>query len=223
MRTLILGSILTISLLGTGPVLAHDEARDDRGVSREEVERKRQEVREMERELRERERDEDAAYERRRRDHHHGRIWLGVGAGVGVANVETVCNPPGSSDDCSESGFLNTWSGNVTMSGSHGGAIRLRGVRATDKHDDARTPYETAALVGSRFGRSNWYGMVGYGRVHHPDDEAVRDESGGFAWEILFAPSTDGPVGLELGFMGNGGHHADYVAFNLGMRFGALR
>lgn len=225
MRKTILGTVAALGLAFAMPALAADRKDDDR-LTREEVEERKREVREMERELREQERDEDRVHERRaaRRQHHRGRAWIGVGAGVGYGSVETVCSPPSSSNrECTEGGILDTFTGNVTLAGANGAALRLRGIREGDKENDGRTPYETAALIGSRFGRSNWYGLVGYGRVHHPDDEAVKDESGGFAWEILFAPSHTGPVGLELGFQGHNGRQADFVAFNIGMRFGVLR
>lgn len=226
MRTLILGSILTATLLGAAMPAAADRRASDT-PTREEVERRKQEVREMERELREQERAEDEAYERRarHRDRHRGRMWLGVGTGVGYGSVETTCSPGSFGDDCREEGIVNTYVANITLASSEGAAIRLRGMRQTDKGDDARTPYEQAALVGTRFGRSNWYGLVGYGQVRHADDEFVKgpgERAGGLAWEIMFAPSTEGPVGLELGFQGNNGHYVDYVAFNVGMRFGAL-
>jgi hypothetical protein len=236
MRTLTLPAVLTLTLLGAA-MPAH--AQDDTGVTREEVERKKEEVRELERKLREQESaaeaeriqdelrrrresrgDDDYYGDRRRRD--SGRMWLGVGTGVGYAHAEVTCSGGGFGAECSEEGLVNTYAANLTLSSPRGLTARLRGLRDTDKGDDVHTPYEVAALVGTRFGRSGWYGMAGYGRIYHPDDRFPRNHTGGLAWEILFAPATDGPVGLELGFQGNNGHYVDYVAFTIGMRFGAL-
>lgn len=217
----------------------HEEATHEDEVTREEVQRKKREVREMERELRrqeqererERDRDRDRDTVRDRDDRHphrHARaepplrLWLGVGAGVGWGAVDVPCQPNSFGADCREEGTLNTYSANATLAGRHG-AIRLRGLRQTDKGDDSRTPYETAALIGSRFGRSSWYGFAGYGRILHADDDFEEEDASGFAWEILFAPASDGPTGFELSFQGNSGEDVDFVAFNIGMRIGALR
>lgn len=224
MRTLTLPSVLALTLLGAGaPALANPSGGDDPAVTQEEVERKRDEVRELERKLREQERAEDAAYQRRARQRDPGNLWIGVGTGVGYGSAEVTCSGSGLGAECTEEGIVNTYVANLTLASPRGLTARVRGIRDTDKGDDVHTPYELAALVGTRFGRSSWYGMAGYGRVYHPDDRFPKDHSGGLAWEILFAPATEGPVGLELGFQGNNGHYVDYVAFNIGMRFGALR
>lgn len=230
MRFLVLG-FTVISLLAATPMLAY--ADDESGVTREEVERKKREVREMERELRRQEREAQAEAEAEadeppvRRGRHtprrsNTRMWIGVGAGVGWGAVDVTCDPGSFGDDCREEGLLNTYTGNVTLAGPHG-ALRLRGLRQSDKGDDRRTPYETAALIGTRFGHSNWYGLAGYGRIRHADDDFPEERAGGFAWEILFAPSSEAITGLELSFQGNTGEDVDFVAFNLGLRFGVLR
>lgn len=162
---------------------------------------------------------------RHRRDHDErpgrsGRAWIGAGTGVGYGSVELPCSG-GLFNDCSEEGRLRTYSANVTFSGRNA-ALRLRGIRDLDKGSDRRTPYETAALVGTRFGRSDWYGLVGAGRIRHADDR-FKGDANGFAWEILLAPSSSGPVGFEMSFQGNSGRDVEFVAFNLGLRFGALR
>lgn len=236
MRLVALGLTL-IGLLAT-PMLAA-AADDDSAVTREQVEQKKREVREMERELREQERErerqreaarqdrdddvyDDDRTERRRARRAAMRMWVGVGAGVGYGAVDVTCTPGSFGDDCREEGILNTYTGNVTLAGP-AGALRLRGIRQADKGDDARTPYETAALIGTRFGRSDWYGLAGYGRVRHPDDEFPEDRAAGFAWEILFAPSSSSLTGLELSFQGNSGEDVDWVGFSIGLRLGALR
>lgn len=231
MRCFLVLGFTVISLLAATPMLAY--ADDDSGVTREEVERKKREVREMERELRRQEREAqaeaDAEMDERPARRRHApprrqtpRMWIGMGAGVGWGAVDVTCNPGSFGDDCREEGILNTYTGNVTLAGA-GGAIRLRGVRQSDKGDDQRTPYETAALIGTRFGHSNWYGLAGYGRIRHADDDFPEQRAGGFAWEILFAPSSEAITGLELSFLGNTGEDVDFVAFNVGLRFGALR
>ena len=151
-----------------------------------------------------------------------GRAWIGVGGGITWGSVDEPCAPASTSDDCEESGGFGSYSANVTVSGRRGAALRVRGLRASGSENGARTPYETAALVGSRFGRSNWYGLVGAGRILHPDDGFVGDAHG-FAWEILFAPASRGPVGFELSFLGNAGEDVDFIGFNTGLRFGSMR
>ncbi|MGH8443078.1 MAG: hypothetical protein ACRETF_09280 [Nevskiaceae bacterium] len=248
-------SLVSWTLLATLPAAAAEPQHDPAGdppaagaqgtdeVTREEVERKKRELREMERELREQERAreverklqerrerseaaQDDEYERResRRRASGMRIWGGLGTGISYAWAETVCSPSFGAE-CSEQGLLNTYMANFTVSANNGMTVRLRGVRATDPGSDQHVPYETAALIGSRFGRSNWYGLFGAGVLHNVDDEFVKgDESTtGLAWEVIFAPSTDSPMGLELGFQGNAGNYADFIAFNFGVRFGALR
>lgn len=225
MRFLALG-FLAASLLVARPAAAHEETgahEHDDGVTREEVREKKRELREMERELRRQEREDQEVRERRHvRREAPVRMWLGAGVGVGWGAVDTPCQPSSFGSDCREEGTLNTYTANATLAGRNG-AIRLRGLRQTDKGDDSRTPYETAALIGTRFGRSAWYGMAGYGRVMHPDDDFQENQASGFAWEILFAPSSDALTGFELSFQGNSGEDVDFVAFNVGMRIGALK
>lgn len=204
-----------------------EEERADREAQRRdraEARRERAEQR-REEEIRGR-RDEEI---RERREVHHEfvtprvRAWAGIGAGVGAANIAVPCgnNPPSADKDCEQSGTTGTYTANVTISGPYT-ALRVRGIRQQDKGDDDRTPYEEAILVGSRFGYSNWYGLAGYGRVLHADDRHPEPD-GGFAWEILFAPSTLSATGLELSFQGNLASDVSFVAVNLGVRFGALR
>lgn len=190
-----------------------------------------QEERDREQERRDREeRRRDRAEARRDRVESHRerdvsslrpRAWIGVGAGAGVASITVPCSSSSTNYDCNQSGDLATYSANVTITGPYT-ALRLRGVRQQDKGDDRHTPYEEAALVGSRFGTSNWYGLAGVGRVQHLDDKHP-DDTHGFAWEILFAPSTFSATGMELSFQGELGNDIDYVGLNLGLRFGALQ
>ena len=243
MRTLTLPAVLTLALLGAAPpALAQDEP----DVTREDVERKKEEVREMERKLREQEseeearriqeelrrrreasRDDDYYDDRRRRERRGGdlQVWAGLGTGLAYGWVETNCGSSGVGAECSEQGVINTYIGNFTVASANGMALRLRGVRASESDNDERTPYETAAMVGFRFGRSSWYGLFGAGVLHNVDDDFVKgdDEVTGLAWEVVFAPSTYGPMGLELGFQGNSSEYADFIAFNIGVRLGALR
>lgn len=208
---------------GTGVQVAHEQKRgrdddhdhdNDDQLTREELRERKRELREQERELRERER-------RKARKPLAPRVWAGIGAGVAYGSVDVPCSPNPVGSDCTEEGDLRTYSANVTFSGRNT-ALRIRGIRDQDKGGDARTPYEVAALIGSRFGRSNWYGLVGAGEIRHPDDK-LKDDAHGFAWEILFAPSSEGPTGLELSFQGNSGKDVDFVGFTLGFRIGALR
>lgn len=223
MRFLALGLMTAVLLVP--PASAHEAGQHEHeeGVTREEVQQKKRELREMERELREQERGAESRHdERRQRREPPVRMWVGVGVGVGWGAVDVPCQQNNFGSDCREEGTLNTYTANATLAGRNG-AVRIRGLRQTDKGDDSRTPYETAALIGTRFGRSSWYGLAGYGRVMHADDDFQEDEASGFAWEILFAPASDGPTGFELSFQGNAGEDVDFVAFNVGMRLGALR
>lgn len=243
MRTLTLPAVLTLALLGAAtPAFAED----DPEVTREDVERKKEEVREMERKLREQEseeearriqeelrrrretsRDDDYYDDRRRRDRRSGdlQLWVGLGTGLSYGWVDTDCDPSGVGPECSEEGLLSTYIGNFTVAADNGMTLRLRGVRASDRGSDEHVPYETAAMVGARFGRSSWYGLFGAGVLHNVDDEFVKgdDTVTGLAWEVMFAPASNGPMGMELGFQGNSSEHAGFIAFNVGVRFGALR
>lgn len=159
--------------------------------------------------------------ERGHRHNHprpHGGAWVGMGLGVLSGTVDYDCPPP-DSGNCSESGAYGTYTANVTVAGPV--VFRARGVRTQDRVD-GRTPYEVAALVGGRFGRSPWYGLVGAGRVRHADDN-VPDANEGVAWEILMAPGSSGGAGFEMSFHGHLGTHVDFVGFSAGMRFGLLR
>lgn len=204
---------------------AHDHDHDhDHGpaaepLTREELRERKRELRRQERGLREQEQE---ARVRKARKAQRPRAWIGLGAGVGYGSVDVACEPDFFRADCTAEGVISTYSANITLSGPNT-ALRLRGIRDADKGGDARTPYETAAMLGSRFGYSNWYGFLGYGRVSHADDRYTRGDAEGLAWEIVFAPSSIGASGFELSFQGNNGHDVDYVAFNLGMRLGALR
>jgi hypothetical protein len=207
-------------------VLAHEERRDhdhdeeDERMTREEIRERKRELRQRERELREQERQEQLERERRRP--MLPRFWVGAGAGGGWATVDVPCPGGSTSDyDCTEEGQLATYSANVTLAGPYT-AVRVRGVRQQDKGRDSRTPYEEAVMVGSRFGRSNWYGFVGAGRIQHADDEFEGDTHG-FAWEIVFAPESHTALGFELSFQGEAGEDVDFFAANIGARFGLLR
>ncbi|MBI3171292.1 MAG: hypothetical protein HYZ32_01705 [Hydrocarboniphaga effusa] len=193
----------------------HDHEGDDQ-ITREELDARKRELREQERELRERERVREA---RRPRP---PRVWVGLGTGVAYASADVQCSSGFFGSDCTEQGDLRTYSANITFAGRHS-ALRVRGIRDQDKGNDARTAYEKAVLIGSRFGHSNWYGMVGYGRILHVDDDYPKDKAEGLAWEILFAPSSQGATGLELSFQGHSGKDVDFVGFTLGFRIGALR
>ncbi|HUS23564.1 MAG TPA: hypothetical protein VM369_01340 [Candidatus Binatia bacterium] len=149
------------------------------------------------------------------------RAWLGAGTGVVVGHVDVPCAPPSTADDCGEDGIFRTYAANLTVALGNGATFRARGLRAED-HDSRHRPWEEAALIGTRLGRGNWYGLIGVGRALHPDDDFV-GEAHGFAWEFLFAPATDGPIGFELSFDGHNGEDLDFFAFNLGLRFGLLR
>lgn len=202
-----------------GPDEALQLAHDDRDTHDHDDTPTREELRERKRELRAQEREERV---RKARTSLRPRFWVGVGGGAGYASVDVPCETTFFGDDCTEEGSVHTYSANVTLSGPHT-ALRLRGIRDSDKGDDARTPYETAAMLGSRFGYSNWYGFLGYGRTLHADDRYTEGDAEGLAWEIVFAPSSQGATGLELSFQGNSGHDVDFVVFNLGLRFGLLR
>ena len=173
-------------------------------------------MRAQERELRQRER------ARETRQPLTPRIWVGIGTGVGYATVDVACSSGFFGSDCTQQGDLRTYSANITLAGPHT-AFRLRGIRDQDRGGDARTAYEEAVLIGPRFGRSNWYGMLGYGRIRHVDDDFPKYKAEGLAWEILFAPSSRGATGLELSFQGNSGKDVDFVGFTLGFRVGAMR
>jgi len=151
------------------------------------------------------------------RPRRHGGAWVGMGIGVLTGSASYECPGP-EGGDCSESGAYGTYTANVTVAGPV--VFRARGVRTQDRVD-GRTPYEVAALVGGRFGRSPWYGLVGGGRVRHADDN-VPDASEGVAWEVLFAPGSSGGAGFEMSFHGHLGTHVDFVGFSAGMRFGLL-
>jgi hypothetical protein len=198
----------------------------DEDVTREDVQQKKRELREMERELRRKEREEQEAArddEPRRAQPRRGgaRAWIGASYGVMYGSAEVACAPSTFGDDCTEEGIINTYGANITVANDTN-IFRLRGMRDADKGDERRTPYEQAALVGARFGHSDWYGMVGYGRIRHVDDRFTDDRAQGFAWEIIFAPSARGLTGLELSFHGNSGDEVDIVGFNIGLRIGAL-
>lgn len=231
----------TASTFGGAPPLqvAHEDERLDEDrrsappPTREELDRRKRELREQERARREIERrDEDSQRDRERvhtersreRTEHvlSPRFWLGVSAGVGYGNAEVPCQTSTFGyEDCHEEGITNTYAANITLSGPRT-ALRLRGVRDADKGDERRTPYETAALVGMRMGRSNWYAFAGYGQIHHVDDRFVEDHASGFAWEFVFAPASRAISGFELSISGQSGEEVDWIGTNIGARFGLL-
>ena len=200
-------------------------AADQEAADREQDRRDRQEARRDRAEARRERataRREDARDDREAAPPPQSRFWVGVGAGVGVATISVTCAGANSNThDCDQSGDLGTYSANITIAGPYT-ALRVRGVRQQDKGDDKQTPYEEAVLIGSRFGRSNWYGLAGVGRLQHIDDKHYGDTHG-FAWEILFAPSSLSAMGMEVSFQGELGDDVDYVGANLGLRFGQLR
>ena len=206
-----------------GRVELAQRGRDEDPVDRDERDRE-QERRDREERRRDRaEARRDRVEPRHERDVEPSlrpRFWIGAGAGAGVSTITVRCSSTSTTYDCDQSGDIATYSANVTITGPYS-AMRLRGVRAQDKGNDKYVPYEEAVLVGSRFGHSNWYGLAGVGRLQHIDDKHP-DDTHGFAWEILFAPSTPSAIGMEISFQGELGNDVDYVGVNLGMRFGAL-
>jgi hypothetical protein len=150
-----------------------------------------------------------------------GGAWFGIGTGVLHGTVEYDCV----SGKCDEQGIINTYSANFTAAGPMAARVRATRSRRKDGEDangNPRTAYETAALIGPRFGQSPWYGLIGVGRIRHADDN-VPQKIEGFSWEILMAPRTAGNAGFELSFHGHNSRHLEFVGFSLGMRFGALR
>ena len=147
------------------------------------------------------------------------RSWLGLNFGIVSGNVEVPCSGVGPPDGCSEGGVFPTLGLNFTVTGKH--ALRLRAVRA-EEENTRHKPYELAALVGTRIGRSHWYGLVGAGRINHPDDENEASTTG-LAWEFVRARPTADEVGFEFAVQGNSLGEADFWGVALGLRFGKLR
>jgi hypothetical protein len=145
------------------------------------------------------------------------RRWIGVNVGLVSGSVDVPCG--GGGGDCSEGGVFPALGVNFTATGRH--AFRLRVVRA-EEDNTRHKPYELAALVGTRLGRSHWYGLVGAGRINHPDDEH-EERVTGVAWEFVRARPTADDVGLEFAVLGNTGGEADYWGVAIGARFGKLR
>jgi hypothetical protein len=59
--------------------------------------------------------------------------------------------------------------------------------------------------------------MAGYGRIFHPDDRFEEPHR-----RRRLESCSRRPLTVPVGFQGNNGHYVDYVAFTIGMRFGAL-
>ena len=144
--------------------------------------------------------------------------WFGLTTGLVAGSVEIDCSPQNSGGDCDESGVFQTYGFNFTVAGRS--ALRLRLQQAQENTD--HKPYEAALLLGTRLGRSHWYGLAGVGRIGNPDDDYPGGVTG-LAWEFLYArPSADG-VGFEFSVQGNNFGDASYVGGALGVRFGNLR
>jgi hypothetical protein len=145
------------------------------------------------------------------------RSWFGLNVGIVSGSVDVPCGGVGTG--CSEGGVLPTLGANFTVTGRH--ALRLRVVRA-EEDNTRHKPYELAALVGTRLGKSHWYGLVGAGRMNHPDDEHEASVTG-LAWEFVRARPTADDVGFEFAVQGNTGGEADFWGVAVGARFGKLR
>ena len=146
------------------------------------------------------------------------RSWFGVNTGLVGGSVELPC-PPGTPGDCGEGGVFATWGVNVTVVGKM--ALRLRAMRAEEEGTDHK-PYEMAVLFGTRLGRSHWYGLIGPGRIVHPDDEYEGSVTG-LAWEFVRARPTNSGIGFEFSVYGNSLGDATFSGVALGARFGKLR
>lgn len=146
------------------------------------------------------------------------RTWLGLNLGIVSGSVDLPCPTPGGGD-CDEGGVFPALGANLTVAGK--GALRLRAIRAEEDNTDHK-PYELAALVGMRMGRSHWYGLVGVGRIVHPDDD-YRGNVTGLAWEFVRARPTSEGVGFEFSFYGNSLGDANFAGVAVGMRLGRLR
>jgi len=148
-----------------------------------------------------------------------GQAWIGGSVGGATGTVKTECSSgPQDNRNCEESGFFHTYGANFTLAGRS--AFRFRWTQSEERHTSPK-PYELAAMVGGRMGRSNWYGLVGGAKVLHPDNNHP-NEARALAYEILFAPASEG-VGFELSFAGGYGNDVQYFGFNLGLRFGMLK
>jgi hypothetical protein len=209
---LALASLLFLAAAPAAP--AHERPGDPDGrVTREEIRQRKAEIREMEEELRLRER-------RQRRQARRPRAWLGGSWGVGAGSLDT-CPDTSASSACSRDGAFGLWGGNVTVTGETQ-VLRLRGARPVNRGGNSRTPYEQAALLGSRLGHGDWYLALGYGRILHPDD-AYDGDLKGLAYDVFYAPSSRSGSGLELSFRGLVAEDGAYGSVNLGLRFGRLR
>jgi hypothetical protein len=147
------------------------------------------------------------------------RAWLGVNAGLGYGGVELCHNQK--PDNCTREGLFGTYGANVTLTGAQG-LLRLRATRGDQKGGNLHMPYEEAALIGSRFGRSSWYGALGYSNIVHPHD-GYTGTLKGVGYDLFFPPSSGGPIGFELSFHGMFANEGNYEAISLGLRFGNLR
>ena len=150
--------------------------------------------------------------------HPPTRSWLGLNTGLVSGSVDLPC-PGGASGDCGEDGVFQTYGINFTVAGKM--ALRLRAMRAEEEHTDHK-PYEIAVLAGPRLGHSHWYGLIGPGRIVHPDDEYPGSVTG-LAWELVRARPTQSGVGFELSFYGNSFGDAGFMGVAVGVRFGKLR
>lgn len=181
-------------------------------VTREEIREKKDELRELTHEYRQQER-------RRRQAARKPRAWIGVQAGMANGSIDTCAD--NGSWGCDESATFGTYSANVTLTGA-GGGLRFRGTRGATKGGLRRMPYEEAVLPVFRFGSSDWYGGLGWGRIVHPHDDYPGDLDG-MAYDFFWAPSSRGGGGFELSFHGLGAADGGYGSVNLGLRFGKLR
>lgn len=155
--------------------------------------------------------------------------WIGIGSALGTAQVKhPVGFGPTRSTD-SENGFISALTVNLSVVGDLAFKLRYTGAQVLFEGDSDDSPSEFGAMIGLPFNASNpRRGPVlyaGFGRVFHADD-SLDQPINGLAAEFSFLRWGGQGVGGEMGIQGfyvdKGDVEVEYIAFNIGLRFGSL-
>lgn len=155
--------------------------------------------------------------------------WLGIGYALGTAHVKHPTGVGINRSVDSESGFISALTVNLSVVGDLAFKLRYTGAQVLFEGEADDSPSEFGAMIGLPFNAKNpRRGPVlyaGFGRVFHADD-SLDQPINGLAAEFSFLRWGGSGVGGEMGIQGfyvdKGDEEVDYIAFNIGMRFGNL-
>lgn len=154
--------------------------------------------------------------------------WLGFGTAIGTATVKHPNALGAFESHDKESGLLTAYTVNLTAVGALAFKLRYTSANIFEAASGDDDPAEFGAMIGLPFTDNPRRGPVlyaGFGRVFHADD-SLQQPINGLAAEFSFfrwgGESLGGEMGIQGFYADKGDEEVEYIAFNVGLRFGGL-